>query len=144
MHRQLVYKSRFSKATNTTKYTFDRYIRNNHKDYPKEMVSKKLKREEFIAEESREGITILKWKEKRDVLLSTKHPTEMEIVKTKTQFISKPKIIVDYNTGKSIDLSDQMTAYNNPLRKSMKWYRKLGFELLPNISVANAFLYIKR
>ncbi|KAI4474654.1 hypothetical protein M0802_015508 [Mischocyttarus mexicanus] len=34
----------------------------------------------------------------------------------------KPQIIVDYNTQKSaVDLSDQMNAYNNPLRKSQKW-----------------------
>ncbi|CAD1470961.1 unnamed protein product, partial [Heterotrigona itama] len=44
-----------------------------------------------------------------------------------------------YNVGKkSIDLSDQMAAYNNPLRK---WYRKLDFELLLNTVVNSFFIY---
>ncbi|CAD1480567.1 unnamed protein product, partial [Heterotrigona itama] len=79
---------------------------------------------------SKDGITILKWREKRDVLLlSTKHSIEMETVRTNIKIVNKPKIVIDYNAGKkSIDLSDQMAAYNNPLQKSMKWYRKLSFE----------------
>ena len=72
-------------------------LRNNRKDNPKEVVNKKLKRGECFAQENRQGITILKWKEKRDVLLlSTKHSTEMETVRTKSQFMNKLKIVIDY------------------------------------------------
>ena len=51
----------------------------------------------------------------------------------------KPKIIMDYNKAKAaVDLSDQMTAYSSPLRKSIKWYKKLALELLLNTPVVNA------
>ena len=116
-------------------------LRSNRKDNPKEVVFKKLKRGECVAQESKEGITVLKWREKRDVLLlSTKHTLEMKTVRTKSKIVAKPTIVIDYNEGKkSIDLSDQIAAYSNPLRKSMKWYRKLGFELLLNTAVVNSF-----
>jgi len=116
-------------------------LRNNRKDTPKEVVFKKLKRGECVAKENKEGVTVLKWKEKRDVLLlSTKHTLQMETVRTKSKIVSKPTIVIDYNAGKkSIDLSDQVAAYSNPLRKSMKWYRKLGLELLLNTAVVNSF-----
>ncbi|KAI4472415.1 hypothetical protein M0802_016848 [Mischocyttarus mexicanus] len=56
----------------------------------------------------------------------------------------KQQIIVDYNTQKSaVDLSDQMNAYSNPLRKSQKWYRKVAFELLLNTTVVNSYFLYK-
>lgn len=49
-------------------------MRSNRHGIPKDLVAKKLKRNEYIAKESLDGITVLKWKDKRDVLLlSTKH-----------------------------------------------------------------------
>ncbi|CAG5008151.1 unnamed protein product [Parnassius apollo] len=58
--------------------------------------------------------------------------------------IIKPKIVVDYNNAKSsVDLSDQMIAYSTPLRKSVKWYRKLGVELLLNIALLNSYVIYK-
>lgn len=33
-----------------------------------------------------------------------------------------------------------MTYYSGPLRKSAKWYRKLAFDLMLNISVVNAWI----
>lgn len=117
-------------------------LRANRKGNPKEVLEKKLKRGEFIGKENKSGITILKWKDKRDILvLSTKHSVEMVNVQTKTRLCSKPKIVVDYNAGKTaVDISDQMNAYSSPLRKSMKWYKKLAFELLLNTSVVNAWV----
>lgn len=48
--------------------------------------------------------------------------------------------MIDYNEAKSsVDVSDQMTAYSNPLRKPLKWYKKVAFELLLNTSVVNAW-----
>lgn len=115
-------------------------LRKHRKGNPNGVVTAKLKRGKCIGKENNNGITILKWKDKRDVLvLSTKHSVEMVNVQTKTGFRQKPKIIVDYNAGKTaIDLSDQMTAYSSPLRKTIKWYRKLAFELLLNTCVVNA------
>nr|XP_012145948.1 PREDICTED: uncharacterized protein LOC105663173 [Megachile rotundata] len=60
-------------------------------------------------------------------------------VKTKRGFCCKPKIIVEYNKAKtSIDLSDQMSAYSSPLRRTLKWYKKLAFELCLNTAVVNS------
>jgi hypothetical protein len=49
-------------------------VRKNRRGLPKKVTEKKLKPGEFIAQENEDGITVLKWKDKRDVLmLSTKH-----------------------------------------------------------------------
>lgn len=49
--------------------------------------------------------------------------------------------MIDYNkTKSSVDVSNQMTAYINPLRKTLKWYKKVAFELLLNTSVLNAWI----
>ncbi|KAL6433497.1 hypothetical protein ACFW04_006540 [Cataglyphis niger] len=109
-------------------------LRKNRRGNSVEVVSKKLKRGELIARENKSGITNLKWKDKRDVLmLSMKHSAEMATVHKKFYSCEKPKMIVDYNLGKSsVDLLNQMIAYSSPLRKTLKWYRKLAIELLLN------------
>lgn len=102
-------------------------LRKNRKNLPKEVVNAKLKRGQHIARESTDGITVLKWKDKRDVLvLSTKHTDRFQNITNKRgQVVSKPKIILDYNKAKgAVDLSDQITSYSTPLRKSVKWYKK--------------------
>ncbi|CAH2013564.1 unnamed protein product [Acanthoscelides obtectus] len=116
-------------------------IRKNRKGLPKEVVDKKLKKGEVAAMENKDGITLLKWKDQRDVLvLSTKHDAEM--VERSNNRI--PKVVFDYNSGKSsVDLSDQMGSYSNPLRRSVKWYRKIAFELLLTTSMVNAFILYK-
>lgn len=104
----------------------------------------KLKRGEVIAREN--GITVLKWKEERDVLmLSTKHSAEMATVQKKCYSHEKPKMVIEYNLGKSsVDLSDQMTAYCSPLRKTVKWYKKLVIELLLNTCIVNSLVLFKQ
>lgn len=76
-------------------------LRKNRRGNSAEVVSKKLKRRELIARENKSGITILKWKDKRDVLmLSTKHSAEMATVHKKFYSCEKPKMVVDYNQTK--------------------------------------------
>ncbi|XP_076641679.1 piggyBac transposable element-derived protein 4 [Halictus rubicundus] len=120
-------------------------LRSNRRGNPQQVISKKLKRGEIIAKENEQGITILKWKDKCDILvLSTKHSSEMVNVKSRSEHKLRPQIIVDYNRGKAaVDLSNQMNAYNNPLRRSMKWYRKLAFELLLSTTVLNSYILYK-
>lgn len=107
-------------------------LRKNRKNIPKDVVLKKLKKGEYIAKENEDGITIMKWKDKRDVLvLSTKHSTKLCNIKKRGKVLKKPAIIIDYNKGKgAVDLSDQMTSYCSPLRKTVKWYKKLAIDLL--------------
>ena len=51
----------------------------------------------------------------------------------------KPVAVVEYNEGWcGIDYSDQMVFYATTIRKGIKWYRKLGIQLLLGISVVNA------
>lgn len=120
-------------------------LRTNRRGNSHQVLSTKLKRGQIIAKENNHGITILKWKDKKDILvLSTKHSSEMVNVECRTGRQMKPQIIVDYNRQKSaVDLSDQLNAYNNPLRKSLKWYRKLAFELLLNTTVVNSYILYK-
>lgn len=82
----------------------------------------------------------LKWHDKRDVLLlSTKHTDEQQEVQHREGPRRKPVGIIDYNNAKAfVDMSDQMTSYSNSLRKSVKWYRKVGFELITGTSVVNS------
>lgn len=116
-------------------------LRKNRKHFPK-VASTKLKRGQYVAKESADGITVLKWRDKRDVLvLSTKHSVRFQTVIKHRKQVSKPKIILDYNKAKgAVDLSDQMTAYQTPLRKSVKWYKKLAIDLLLNTAMVNALI----
>ena len=56
----------------------------------------------------------------------------------------KPLAVIEYNEGKcGIDYSDQMVFYVTTIRKGIKWYRKLGIQLLLEISVVNALTVYK-
>jgi len=53
----------------------------------------------------------------------------------------KPKIIIDYNPWKArIDLSDQLSSYSSPVRKSIRWYHKVATEIILGTSVVNALI----
>ncbi|KAK5966173.1 PiggyBac transposable element-derived protein 4 [Trichostrongylus colubriformis] len=82
-------------------------LRKNRAGLPREVVCKRLKRGEQIGRQNGTGVTILKWKDKRDVLmLSTKHDD------THTAN-NKLRVIEDYNQVK--DNSDQcMEALQHP------------------------------
>ncbi|CAG4939187.1 unnamed protein product [Colias eurytheme] len=117
-------------------------LRKNSKHFPKVIVSTKLKKGQFIAKKCDDAITVLRWKDKRDVLvLSTKHSTRFLPINKHNKTTMKPAIVLDYNKAKgAVDLSDQMAAYQTTLRKSLKWYRKLVFDLILNIAMVNALV----
>lgn len=117
-------------------------LRKNRRGLPKEVIEAKLKPGESIARENERGICVLKWKDKRDVLmLSTKHSNGFRTVLKKGKAVRKPKMIFAYNMAKgSVDLSDQMNAYSSPLRKTIKWYKKLGIELILNTALMNSWV----
>jgi hypothetical protein len=122
-------------------------LRANRKYLPKEVTQAKLKRGEMAAKESDNGITVLNWRDKRDVRMLTTKTSALEMVphnsRTRNAVHMKPKCIADYNKGKSsIDISDQMATYGSALRRCTKWYRKLAFEIIWGTSIVNAhFLY---
>lgn len=116
-------------------------LRANRKCNPKDVVNKKLKKGEVIAKKCTKGITILKWKDKRDVLMiSTEHSdSQATILNKRGKEVKKPQVIIDYNKGKGlVDVTDLRNSYHNPLRRSLKWYKKIILELLLNTSVLNA------
>ena len=71
-----------------------------------------------------------KWKDPFVVLtISNNHSVEMIKVKNKRgQVRGKLNIVPGYNDGMAgIDTSDQMVSYYSGLRKSVTWYKKIGF-----------------
>ncbi len=54
--------------------------------------------------------------------------------------IDKPKIICDYNTNMSgVDIADQLMVYYACGRRTLKWYKRVFWQLLEHILV-NAFI----
>ncbi|CAG4959415.1 unnamed protein product [Parnassius apollo] len=40
-------------------------------------------------------------------------------------------------------MSDKMTSYSSPFRKTVKWYKKLAIELILNTALVNAWIMYK-
>nr|CAI5823527.1 unnamed protein product [Callosobruchus analis] len=121
-------------------------LRSNRKLNPQDVTKAKLKVSETVARESNTGVVVLKWKNKRDVLmLSTFHDNSMSDVENEYgKVLQKPKMIIDYNNSKGvIDISDQMKAYSSALRRGIKWYRKLAMELITGSALVNAYILYK-
>ena len=120
-------------------------LKKDRKGIPVDVKFKKLKRGEFIAMQNKKGITILKWRDERDIfMISTKHSAEMVEVRKKNYVCDKPMVVVDYSRGRyAVDLSDQMIAYSTPHRRTLKWYIKLALELLFT-SISNAMILYKQ
>ena len=120
-------------------------LRSDRKGNPKEVVSKKLKKRE-VEWKRRETVVVSKWKDKRDVLtISNKHKLKLVPVKNKRgEVIMKPNIVSNYNNGMSgIDRSDKMLSYYQGLRKSVRWYKKIGFHFI-EMFVHNSFYLFKQ
>ena len=63
---------------------------------------------------------------------------------SKNERIMKPQVILDFNQGRlGSDLSDQLSSYYTCLRRSIKWYRKVAFELLFGTALINSYLIYK-
>lgn len=118
-------------------------LRANRKGIPKNVTGCKLKKGEIVANENADGIVVMKWHDRRDVLmLSTKHGDSL--VKTgknnrNNEPVEKPEVVVYYNQCKQgIDLADQMSSYHSCLRKSVRWYHKVALDTLLGTAVVNA------
>ncbi|XP_039280727.1 piggyBac transposable element-derived protein 1-like [Nilaparvata lugens] len=99
-------------------------LRKNRRDLPKDTMIKKV------------------------FFLSTMHDLGMVDtgkVNKNREKVFKPAVIMEYNTGKQgIDLSDQMASYFSPLRRTIKWYHKLAFEILLNTAVVNSWIIFNK
>ena len=116
-------------------------LRRNRKFLPQNVVKSKLKKGQVASKRSG-PVVVLKWKDKRDVLmLSTMHPgriVQTDRLNRRQEQVQKPDCILDYNKYMcGIDRSDQLASYYDPLRKTLKWYRKVVFHFL-DIAMCNA------
>jgi len=72
-------------------------MRTNRKEFPDFVKKARLKKGETVAA-FRKKQTIMKWKDKRDVvLIRTFHDDSMENVTTRQGVIQKPSVVLDYN-----------------------------------------------
>ncbi|PZC85109.1 hypothetical protein B5X24_HaOG202873 [Helicoverpa armigera] len=123
-------------------------LRANRKGLPKSIVAKKIKKGEVIGKMRRTGVKVIKWVDKRAVLMITSCKNHDAKLITKTRFrrcreehIRKPECIFFYNDGKKgIDYSDQMSSYYSPLKRGKKWFRKLMMELIFGTAIVNAWV----
>ncbi|XP_046391504.1 piggyBac transposable element-derived protein 4-like [Ischnura elegans] len=121
-------------------------LQGNRKNNPLDVVNKKLKRGESFSRHTNEGISVMKWRDKREILLiSSEHDADFVDVQTKFGTISRrPKMVVKYNQFMGgIDRMDQLLAYYPLERKSLRWYMKLGLHLL-NLVMNNAYCLFKK
>ncbi|KAL4149291.1 hypothetical protein QTP88_003271 [Uroleucon formosanum] len=123
-----------------------RTLRSNRKNNPKDVINKKLKKGESISKYTEEGICIVKWKDKQDVLMiSSEFPHSMCEVNTIREIKEKPISVVRYNKNMSgIDRQDKMTSYYPFESKSLRWYKKIGFHFLYLLLINSYFLYNKQ
>jgi len=76
--------------------------------------------------------------------MTTKHSNQIIEIQKRDTIIKKPLVVEDYNTGKSyIDRSDQMSSYSSPLKKTIKWYKKVAFDILLSTTTVNALSLFK-
>ncbi len=65
-------------------------------------------------------------------------------INSENERIMKPQVVLDYNEGRQgADLSDKLSTYYTCLRRSIKWYRKVAFELVFGTALANSYLIYK-
>jgi len=120
-------------------------LRQNRKNNPIDVIRQKLKRGESICRYTSDGICVVKWKDKRDVLMiSTEFPHEMIEIYTKKEVKKKPISVKNYNENMSgIDRQDQMSSYYPFERKTLRWYKKIGLHFMHLLLINSYFLYNK-
>ncbi|KAI4455614.1 piggybac transposable element-derived protein 4 [Holotrichia oblita] len=120
-------------------------VRKNSKYLCSEVVKRKLRRGEIIGAQN-ESIKFIKWLDKRPVLMLTTCESHDDVLHDTGKLIKelpvkKPNCVLDYNLAKKgVDYSDQMSSYQSPLRKGVKWYRKVAVELLFGTAVINSWI----
>jgi len=80
-------------------------------------------------------------------MLSTLHrgdPIETGKLNEKKEKIVKPDCVVDYNKNMAgIDRCCQLTSYYNPLRKTIKWYRKVIIHMI-DVAATNSYILYRK
>ena len=87
--------------------------RSNRAASGKEILQKKLKCGEACGLQNKEGIKLIMWKEKKDILMTSSRLSHSAVVvdtgntNFRNETIMKPQVVLDYNKGRQgTDLSD--------------------------------------
>ncbi|CAB3245690.1 unnamed protein product [Arctia plantaginis] len=115
---------------------------------PKKVVNANIKKGQIIGKMNKKGVKVLKWVDKRNVLmLTTCKDHDDKLIDTgkkkrgTNECIKKPGCVIMYNeTKKGIDYSDQMSSYYTTLKKGIKWWRKVIMELIFGTALINAWI----
>jgi Transposase IS4 len=125
-------------------------LRSNRAGVGNEIREENLHHGEVYGRQNRDVTKLIKWRDKRDVLMISTRPLHLTTVvdSGKTNFqnkrIMKSQVVLDYNKERQgIDLSDQPSVYYTCLRRSIKWYRKVAFELIFETAIVNSYLIYK-
>src|SRR6218665_1988382 len=103
----------------------------------------------MLGEEIFKHFVLYKWRDKREVLmLSTFHSGKMiDSARTNRQgeHIQKPDSVLRlYNQHMCrVNRTDQLTSYYSPLRKSLRWYRKVVLHFF-DLALVNSYLLYKK
>jgi hypothetical protein len=78
----------------------------------------------------KEGLCVVKWKDKRDVLLiSSEFDGEIITISNRRgQIVKKLRIVEEYNKN-GVDRADQMLAYYPIDRRTSPWYVRLALHI---------------
>jgi hypothetical protein len=109
-------------------------------DVPK---NTKIKTGEIFGKESKRGIVFGESKDKRNVtLISTKYGLAMTDTdkenRTRVNVIEASAILFYNRHKKDTDISDQMSSSLIVLRRTIRWYYSVAFEVLFGTAVVNA------
>ena len=95
---------------------------------------------------SRENVVILKWKDEQNVYaISNAHTTElMQATNRHDKELVKPNIVIDYHANMpGVDTSDQNFSYHSSLRKTVRWYKKVGVHIYETLLINAHYIYLK-
>ena len=112
-----------------------------------EIVQKTLRRGEVYGLQDKDGVKLIMWKDKKDVLMVSARPSHSAAVvdngnaNNKNERIMKPQTVLDYSEARiGSNLSNQLSSYYTCLRRSIQWYQKVEFELLFGTTLVNSYL----
>ena len=76
-------------------------------------------------------------------MISNAHlPQMVEVTNQNGKWMIKPNLVRDYNESMSgVDRSNQMLSYHSALRKTIRWYKKVGVHMLKILITNDHFFF---